>query len=39
MYGDNNKSFTPAILIKPEKGIDIEELKAELTQNFAPIEV
>lgn len=31
MYGDNNKSFTPAILIKPEKGVDIEELKAELT--------
>lgn len=34
MYGDNNKSFTPAILIKPEKGIDIEELKAELTQKL-----
>lgn len=34
MYGDNNKAFTPAILIKPEKGIDIEELKAELTQKL-----
>lgn len=34
MYGDNNKSFTPAILIKPEKGVDIEELKAELTHKL-----
>lgn len=34
MYGDNNKSLTPAILIKPEKGIDIEEFKAELTQKL-----
>ena len=34
MYGDNNKSLTPAILIKPEKGIDINEFKAELTQKL-----
>lgn len=34
MYGDNNKSLTPAILIKPKKGIDIEEFKAELTQKL-----
>ncbi|CCG52443.1 Probable ABC-type transport system, permease component [Flavobacterium indicum GPTSA100-9 = DSM 17447] len=34
MYGDNNKTFTPAILIKPEKGIDVEEFKAELTQKL-----
>lgn len=34
MYGDNNKSLTPAILIKPEKGIDIEEFKAELSQKL-----
>lgn len=34
MYGDNNKSLTPAILIKPEKGIDIEEFKAEVSQKL-----
>ncbi|NHN26688.1 FtsX-like permease family protein [Flavobacterium jejuense] len=34
MYGDNNKTITPAILIKPEKGIDMEEFKAELTQKL-----
>jgi putative ABC transport system permease protein len=34
MYGDTNKMLTPAILIKPEKGIDIEEFKAELTQKL-----
>ena len=34
MYGDNNKSLTPAILIKPEKGIDIEEFKADIAQKL-----
>ncbi|MVO08993.1 FtsX-like permease family protein [Flavobacterium sp. TP390] len=34
MYGDNNKSLTPAILIKPEKGVDMEEFKAELAQKL-----
>lgn len=34
MYGDNNKSFTPCILIKPEKGIDVDEFKAELVQKL-----
>lgn len=34
MYGDNNKSLTPAILIKPEKGVDIEEFKAEVSQKL-----
>lgn len=34
MYGDNNTSLTPAILIKPEKGIDIEEFKAEISQKL-----
>ncbi|VXC42096.1 ABC transporter permease [Flavobacterium sp. 9AF] len=34
MYGDNNKSITPAILIKPVKGVDMEEFKAELTQKL-----
>jgi putative ABC transport system permease protein len=31
MYGDENEALRAAILIKPEKGIDIEEFKAELT--------
>lgn len=34
MYGDNSKALTPAMLIKPEKGIDIEEFKAELRQKL-----
>lgn len=34
LYGDNNKSLTPAILIKPEKGIDMDEFKAEVAQKL-----
>lgn len=34
LYGDNNKSMTPVILIKPEKGIDMEAFKADLTQKL-----
>ena len=34
MYGDNSKALTPAVMIKPEKGIDIEEFKAELRQKL-----
>ena len=34
LYGDNNKVVTPMIIIKPEKGIDIEEFKAELSQKL-----
>ena len=34
LYGDNNKTLTPAILIKPVKGIDVEEFKAELAQKL-----
>lgn len=34
MYGDNNTTLTPAILIKPEKGIDIEEFKADVSQKL-----
>ena len=34
MYGDNSDMLTPAILIKPEKGIDVEEFKAELSQKL-----
>jgi putative ABC transport system permease protein len=34
MYGDENDALRAAILIKPEKGIDIEEFKAELAQKL-----
>ncbi|MFD2909828.1 ABC transporter permease [Flavobacterium ardleyense] len=34
LYGDNNKTLRPAILIKPEKGIDMDEFKAELSQKL-----
>ena len=34
MYGDENDALRAAILIKPEKGIDIEEFKAELTNKM-----
>lgn len=37
MYGDNNTSLTPAILIKPQKGIDIEEFKADVTQKLRTV--
>jgi putative ABC transport system permease protein len=34
LYGDNSINFTPAILIKPKAGVDIEEFKAELTNKM-----
>ncbi len=34
LYGDNNKMVTPMIIIKPVKGIDVEEFKAELSQKL-----
>ena len=34
MYGDNNEALTPVILIKPEKGVDMDAFKAELTQKL-----
>lgn len=34
LYGDNSDMLTPAILIKPKKGIDIEEFKAEVIQKL-----
>ena len=34
LYGDNNDFMTPVILIKPEKGIDMEAYKAELAQKL-----
>lgn len=37
LYGDNSANFTPAILIKPKSGVDIEEFKAELTNKMRSI--
>lgn len=37
MYGDNNTSMTPVILIKPQKGIDMDAYKAEVTQKLRTI--
>lgn len=34
MYGDKNDALRTAILIKPEKGVDVEEFKAELAQKL-----
>jgi putative ABC transport system permease protein len=34
LYGDNNDAMTPVILIKPEKGVDMDAYKAELTQKL-----
>jgi len=37
LYGDNSINFTPAILIKPKAGVDIDEFKAELTNKMRNI--
>ena len=34
LYGDNSKSLTPAIMIKPAKGVDMEAFKGELSQKL-----
>ena len=34
IYGDNNPQVLPVIIIKPEKGVDIEALKGEITQKL-----
>jgi putative ABC transport system permease protein len=34
LYGDNNKTLTPAILIKPLKDIDTDEFKAQVSQKL-----
>lgn len=34
LYGDNNGNLTNVILIKPQKGIDMEAFKGELTQKL-----
>jgi putative ABC transport system permease protein len=34
LYGDNNESMLPVIIIKPEKGTDMAELKADIAQKL-----
>lgn len=34
LYGDNNKNVVPVVIIKPEKGIDIDALKSEISQKL-----
>ena len=34
LYGDNNEKLTNVILIKPQKGIDMEAFKGEITQKL-----
>ena len=34
IYGDNNETMLPVILIKPEKGIDMEALKGNISQKM-----
>jgi putative ABC transport system permease protein len=34
LYGDNSNLFKPIIIIKPKSGIDIEEFKAELSNEL-----
>ena len=33
-FGSNNDKMTPVIVIKPKKGIDVEEFKANITQKL-----
>ncbi|HEX8563598.1 MAG TPA: ABC transporter permease [Flavobacterium sp.] len=34
LYGDNNDSMTPVIVVKPEKGVDMAAFKADLSQKL-----
>lgn len=34
LYGDNNQNVLPVVVIKPEKGIDMEALKGDITQKL-----
>lgn len=34
MFGDNNPTFTPVILIKPRESVDLENLKVEIEQKL-----
>ncbi|MGO4822388.1 MULTISPECIES: ABC transporter permease [unclassified Flavobacterium] len=37
LYGDNNDSMTPVILLKPEKGVDMDAYKAEVSQKLRAV--
>ena len=34
LFGDNGKNFLPVIVIKPEKGADVDAVKGEITQKI-----
>ena len=34
IYGDNNPQVLPVIVVKPEKGTDIEALKSDIAQKL-----
>jgi putative ABC transport system permease protein len=37
LYGDNNDSMTPVILLKPDKGVDMAAYKAEVSQKLRAV--
>ena len=37
LYGDNGKNFLPVIVIKPEKEVDMDALKGEISQKLRSI--
>ena len=37
LYGDNNDAMTPVILLKPNKGVDMDAYKAEVTYKLRSI--
>jgi putative ABC transport system permease protein len=37
MYGDNNDAITPVIVLKPEKGIDMDAYRAEVSQKLRAV--
>ena len=37
MYGDNNKTMLPVIIVKPAKGLDADEVKGEVAQKLRSI--
>lgn len=37
LYGDNNDTMTPVILLKPNKGVDMDAYKAEVTYKLRSI--
>lgn len=34
LYGDNNENVLPVIVLKPEKGVDMSELKSDISQKL-----